>query len=42
MAYSDFKLGEILDAFGLIIQESSRMFANVQEQECSDFLQKGY
>lgn len=38
MAYSDFKLAEILDTFGLIIHESSGMFASVQEQECSDLL----
>ncbi|MBD2194081.1 MULTISPECIES: hypothetical protein [Calothrix] len=38
MAYSDFKLAEIIDAFGLTIQESSGMFASVQEQECSDLL----
>ncbi|MDZ7962511.1 MAG: hypothetical protein RMY34_32375 [Aulosira sp. DedQUE10] len=38
MAYSDFKLADIIDAFGLIIHESSGMFANVQEQECSDLL----
>ncbi|ACC80046.1 hypothetical protein Npun_R1334 [Nostoc punctiforme PCC 73102] len=38
MAYSDFKLIEVIDSFGLIIQESSGLFANVQEQECSDLL----
>ncbi|MEH1863850.1 MAG: hypothetical protein V7K69_02245 [Nostoc sp.] len=38
MAYSDFKLIEIIDSFGLIIQESSGLFANVKEQECSDLL----
>ncbi|MEH1802952.1 MAG: hypothetical protein V7L02_16665 [Nostoc sp.] len=38
MAYSDFKLIEIIDSFGLVIQESSGLFANVQEQECSDLL----
>jgi hypothetical protein len=38
MAYSDFKLIEVIDSFGLVIQESSGLFANVQEQECSDLL----
>jgi hypothetical protein len=38
MAYSDFKLSEVIDAFGLIIHESSGLFANVSEQECSDLL----
>jgi hypothetical protein len=38
MAYSDFKLIDIIDAFGLIIHESSGMFADIQEQECSDLL----
>ncbi|MEH1830966.1 MAG: hypothetical protein V7L29_02510 [Nostoc sp.] len=38
MAYSDFKLIEVLDSFGLVIYESSGLFANVQEQECSDLL----
>ncbi|MEH2141527.1 hypothetical protein [Nostoc sp.] len=38
MAYSDFKLIEVLDSFGLVIHESSGLFANIQEQECSDLL----
>ena len=38
MAYSDFKLIEVIDCFGLVIHESSGLFANVQEQECSDLL----
>lgn len=38
MAYSDFKLIEIIDSFGLVIHESSGLFASVQEQECSDLL----
>ncbi|MBD2521907.1 hypothetical protein [Nostoc sp. FACHB-133] len=38
MAYSDFKLIEVIDSFGLVIQESSGLFANMQEQECSDLL----
>ncbi len=38
MAYSDFKLADIIDTFGLTIHESSGMFASVQEQECSELL----
>ncbi|MBE8989512.1 hypothetical protein [Nostoc sp. LEGE 12450] len=38
MAYSDFKLIEVIDSFGLVIHESSGLFADVQEQECSDLL----
>ncbi|MEH2310794.1 MAG: hypothetical protein V7K35_05040 [Nostoc sp.] len=38
MAYSDFKLIETIDFFGLVIHESSGLFASVQEQECSDLL----
>lgn len=38
MAYSDFKLLEIIDSFGLVIHESSGLFASIQEQECSDLL----
>ncbi|BAZ49623.1 hypothetical protein NIES4103_22350 [Nostoc sp. NIES-4103] len=38
MAYSDFKLLEVIDSFGLVIHESSGLFASVQEQECSDLL----
>lgn len=38
MAYSDFKLIEVIDYFGLVIHESSGLFANIQEQECSDLL----
>ncbi|MEH2168584.1 MAG: hypothetical protein V7K41_18390 [Nostoc sp.] len=38
MAYSDFKLIEIIDFFGLVIHELSGLFASVQEQECSDLL----
>ncbi|MEH2281383.1 MAG: hypothetical protein V7K90_08570 [Nostoc sp.] len=38
MAYSDFKLLEVIDYFGLVIHESSALFANVQEQDCSDLL----
>jgi hypothetical protein len=42
MAYSDFKLNEVIDSFGLIIDEASGLFANVSEQECSDLLSKYY
>ncbi|MEH2239376.1 hypothetical protein [Nostoc sp.] len=38
MAYSDFKLIEVIDSFGLVIHESSGLFASIQEQECSDLL----
>ncbi|BAY11742.1 hypothetical protein [Calothrix sp. NIES-2098] len=38
MAYSDFKLSEVIDSFGLIIHESSQLFASTPEQECSDLL----
>ncbi|MEH2308862.1 hypothetical protein [Nostoc sp.] len=38
MAYRDFKLIEIIDSFRLVIQESSGLFATIQEQECSDLL----
>ncbi|PAX53059.1 hypothetical protein [Brunnivagina elsteri] len=38
MAYSDFKLIEVITNFGLTIRESSGLFANIHEQECSDLL----
>ncbi|QLE58823.1 hypothetical protein [Nostoc sp. TCL26-01] len=38
MAYSDFKLSEVIDSFGLVIHEASGLFAHVPEQECSDLL----
>ncbi|QSJ14086.1 hypothetical protein JYQ62_19215 [Nostoc sp. UHCC 0702] len=38
MGYSDFNLLEIIDSFGLVIHESSGLFASIQEQECSDLL----
>ncbi|MEH2043653.1 hypothetical protein [Nostoc sp.] len=38
MAYSDFKLIEVIDSFGLVIHESSGLFATVEEQESSDLL----
>ncbi|MBN3940941.1 MAG: hypothetical protein V7L21_21340 [Nostoc sp.] len=38
MAYSDFKLIEVIDSFGLVIHESSGLFATAQEQEGSDLL----
>lgn len=38
MSYSDFKLNEIIDTFGLTIQESSGLFADLPEQECSELL----
>ncbi|MEH2317354.1 hypothetical protein [Nostoc sp.] len=38
MAYSDFKLIEVIDSFGLVIHELSGLFASVEEQECSYLL----
>jgi hypothetical protein len=38
MAYSDFKLIEVINNFGLKISESSGLFANINEQECSNLL----
>lgn len=38
MAYSDFKLNEVTQRFGLTVNEASRMFANVPEADCSDLL----
>jgi hypothetical protein len=38
MAYSDFKLGEVIKTFGLTISESSGLFANVAEVDYSDIL----
>jgi fido (protein-threonine AMPylation protein) len=38
MAYSDFKLSEVIQKFGLKINEQSGLFANVQEEDYSDLL----
>ena len=38
MAYSDFKLGDLIKNFGLKINETSEMFADVPEVECSEIL----
>ncbi len=38
MAYSDFKLTEVIQKFELTINEASGMFANVPEEECSNLL----
>ena len=38
MAYSDFKLKEVIQKFGLTIDEKSGLFANVTEEECSNLL----
>jgi hypothetical protein len=38
MAYSDFKLNEVSQRFGLTVNEASGMFADVPEAECSDLL----
>ncbi|WP_445632320.1 Type I restriction enzyme R protein N-terminal domain-containing protein [Nostoc sp. DSM 114161] len=38
MAYSDFKLSEVIQKFGLKIDEQSGLFANIQEEDYSDLL----
>jgi len=38
MAYSDFKLSEIIKIFGLNISETSGLFAAVAEVECGEYL----
>lgn len=38
MAYSDFKLNEITQEFGLKLHETSGLFANTEAEECSDLL----
>lgn len=38
MAYSDFKLNEVIQRFGLTVNEASGMFADVPEADCSDLL----
>jgi fido (protein-threonine AMPylation protein) len=38
MAYSDFKLSEVIQKFGLKINEQSGLFANIQEEDYSDLL----
>ncbi|MBD2503344.1 hypothetical protein [Anabaena azotica] len=38
MAYSDFKLSEIIEDFDLTVREASGLFANTLEQECSELL----
>jgi hypothetical protein len=38
MAYSDFKLSELIKTFGLILSETVDLFADVEEVECSDNL----
>lgn len=38
MAYSDFKLNEVIKRFGLTVNESSGMFASVPEEDYSDLL----
>ncbi len=38
MAYSDFKLSELIKIFGLILSEAVDLFADVEEVECSDNL----
>ncbi|MEA5620146.1 hypothetical protein VB711_20190 [Cronbergia sp. UHCC 0137] len=38
MVYSDFKLNEVINNFGLTINEKSGLFADIEEEECSDLL----
>lgn len=38
MAYSDFKLSEIIQNFGLTLNEVSGLFGDTLEEECSDLL----
>jgi hypothetical protein len=38
MAYSDFKLSEVIQKFGLKVNEQSGLFANIQEEDYSDLL----
>lgn len=38
MAYSDFKLNEVIQRFGLTVNEASGLFASVPEEDCSDLL----
>jgi len=38
MAYSDFKLGDLIENFSLKMNETSEMFADVPEVECSEIL----
>lgn len=38
MVYSDFKLSEIIQNFGLILNEVSGLFGDILEEECSDLL----
>ncbi|MEB3219643.1 MAG: hypothetical protein VKN72_25875 [Nostocales cyanobacterium 94392] len=38
MAYSDFKLAQVIQSFGLTVHEGSRIFAHFSEEKCSDLL----
>ncbi|KYC36209.1 hypothetical protein WA1_41500 [Scytonema hofmannii PCC 7110] len=38
MAYSDFRLSEVIQTFKLTVNEASGLFANAPEEECSDLL----
>ena len=38
MAYSDFKLAQVVQYFGLIVHEESRIFADFPKEKCSDLL----
>ena len=38
MAYSDFKLAQVIQDFGLTVNEASKIFDDFPEEECSDLL----
>ena len=38
MAYSDFRLSELIKIFGLTLSETVDLFANITEVECSENL----
>ncbi|GAA6618497.1 hypothetical protein NUACC26_043080 [Scytonema sp. NUACC26] len=38
MAYCDFRLSEVIQTFELTVNETSGLFANIPEEECSDLL----
>ncbi|MBD2577273.1 hypothetical protein [Oscillatoria sp. FACHB-1406] len=39
MAYSDFKLGEVIQTFGLTLHEVSGLFADVPKEDCDSLLE---
>jgi hypothetical protein len=34
MAYSDFKLNQVISTFGLKVQEASGLFSSILEEDC--------